>query len=824
MSQPLSASTPTSARQGRARRIARRLALALAVLIVVAAAVGGIAALWLRGVMKDSLPQVSGERRLPGLAAPVTVERDALGTPTIHAANRLDAVRALGFLHGQERFFQMDLMRRQAAGELAELFGPIAVKIDEEHRIHRFRDEARRIVAGLSADEKAVLDAYAEGVEGGRRSLRGQPFEYALLRVEPVPWRSEDTILNVFAMYYTLEEVDHYREASLGVMHDLLPPEVYAFLAPAGTEWDAPLVGDPVRQPPIPGPEVFDIRSDRWAPRRPLASPAALAETSPAPGSGAEPIGSNNWAVAGTHTADGHALLANDMHLGIGVPNTWYRVSLVFPDGTGERRVTGVTLPGTPLLAVGSTGRIAWGYTDSYIDWYDVVLLETDPGHPGDPEIYRTPQGPQRLQHFTERIRVKGGKEKTLDVPWTIWGPVTGKDHAGRTQVLSWIAHRPEAVNLNLLRLETARTVDEAVEIAHASGIPPENFVVADADGHIAWTIIGPVPKRVGFDGSLPTSWADGSRRWDGFLASAEVPKVVDPPSGLLWTANNRVVDGADLAKIGDGGVWLGTRARQIRDDLFALHKATPRDLQAIQLDDRALFMDRWRQVLASALTDQALEGHPRRRELKRLLATTWTGHASIDSVAYRAARAFRDTLRDQLFTALTARCREADPRFRILAMHQIEGPLWALVQARPANFLPPPYETWDDQLLAAVDIVLASWDGDLAARTWGERNTSRFRHPLSLGVPFLGRFIDMPHHPLPGDQDMPRVQSPILGASERMVVSPGHEEAGLFHMPDGESGNPLSPHYRDGLAAWENGEPTPFLPGPAVEVLRLVP
>jgi penicillin amidase len=771
--------------------------------------------------MKDSLAQLQGEARISGLSAPVTVERDALGTPTIHAANRVDAARALGFLHGQERFFQMDLMRRQAAGELAELFGPAVLESDEAYRIHRFRDQARRTMERASPEERAILDAYAQGVEAGRKALGGPPFEYALLRTDPAPWRTEDTLLTVFAMYALLEEVQGAREVSLGVLHDVLPPPLAGFLDPLGTEWDAPISGDPVQQPPIPGPEVFDLRGE---PPAALPKAAALTEISDEI-SGPGPIGSNNWAVAGTHTADGHALLANDMHLPLSVPNTWYRASIVLPDGAGgERRATGVTLPGTPLIAAGSTGRIAWGFTDSYIDWYDIVLLDTDPR---DPEIYRTPDGPKRLQHFQETLRIKGGQPKTLDAAWTIWGPVTGRDHQGRTEVLSWIAYKPGAVNLNLLRLETARTVDEAIEIAHASGIPPENFMVADAGGRIGWTIVGPVPKRVGFDGRVPTSWADGSHRWDGWLASADVPKVVDPPSGRLWTANNRVVSGEDLAKIGDGGVWLGARAHQIRDGLLAIDKATPRDLLSIQLDDRALFLERWRGVLLTALSGAAVQGHPQRAALKKIVETTWTGHASVDSAAYRAVRAFHDLLREQIFSVLTARCQAADPRFELSQLRQLEGPLWELVQKRPLHLLDPHYKTWDEQLLAAADAVPKAYGpggDDLAARTWGERNTTAIRHPLSYGIPFLGRWINMPPRALPGDQDMPRVQNPRFGASERIVVAPGHEETGLFHMPAGESGNPLSPHFADGHRAWEEGQPTPFLPGKTVNVLRLLP
>jgi penicillin amidase len=789
------------------RRALRKVGIALLGLVLVAVAAG---VLWFRSQLRASLPQVDGERALAGLTAPVTVERDGLGVPTVRAADRVDAARALGFLHAQERFFQMDLLRRQAAGELAELFGPLAVDVDKGHRVHRLRDVARRTLAAAPARDRAILGAYAEGVNAGLAALGAPPFEYLLVRQDPAPWKAEDSLLVTLAMFIELEDPDGSHELSLGLMHDLLPGPFFDFLTQSGSEWDAPLVGEPMQTPPVPGPEVIDLRRQKDRPR-------------PLPWRGVgerQPRGSNNWAVAGTRTADGRAWLANDMHLGISVPNTWYRASLVLPD----RRITGVTLPGVPAFAVASTGRIAWGFTNSYVDWHDLVVVETDPK---DPEVYRTPDGPRRFEHAKEVIRVKGGEGVTLDVRETVWGPVLfDRDHLGRPLALSWTAHHPDAINLGLLDLESARNIDEAIEIAHRSGIPPQNFVVADADGRIGWTVIGRIPKRVGFDGKVPTSWADGSRHWDGWLAADEVPEVVDPPSGRVWTANTRVVEGAELARIGDSGYWLGARARQIRDGLFALDKATPRDLLAIQLDDRALFLERWHRLLLDTLDPKALEGHPRRREMRELVERSWTGRASVDSVSYRLVREFRREVRDRTFEALLARCSAADERFDLGEVRQLEGPLWKLVTERPAHLLDPRSRTWDEHLVAAADAVLASYEGQsLAERTWGERNTTHIRHPLSGALPgFAARWLNVESRQLPGDADMPRFQAPAFGASERIVVSPGKEEAGFFEMPVGQSGHPLSPHYRDGEKAWEEGKPTPFLPGPAVDTLRLVP
>jgi len=646
------------------------------------------------------------------------------------------------------------------------------------------------------------------------QALGAAPPEYLLLRADPAPWLPEDTTLVVLAMYIELQGDRGRRESDVGLMWDLLPHELYAFLNPRGTEWDAPLVGDPFATPPVPPEEIFDLRR----------SPAVGAARKPAQEAPAPVSGSNGWAVAGSRTADGGALLACDMHLPLSLPNIWYRASLIWTDENGEEhRVTGVTLPGAPPVIVGSNGKVAWGFTNSQADTSDLIVLEPEPG---DESLYRTPDGPRPIERLEERIPVKGAADDVLVVEWTIWGPVIDRDHRGRRRVLRWIAHDPQATDTGMMRMELARNLDEAWDIAAGVRIPTQNCMLADREGRIAWTLIGPLPRRVGFDGRRPRSWSGGAA-WDGYVTAEDQPRVVDPPTGLVWSANNRMVDGNMLERIGDGGPALGARAAQIRDALTALERATARDMLAIQLDDRALFLERWRDVLLDTLTPQALEGDARRRELRELVEDSWSGRASVDSVGFRMVRTFRLYLAEQVFDSITAVCRAADERFRFGRSRQSEGPLWRLVTERPPHLLDPRFESWDQQLLAAVDAVLdrfAREEGSLELRSWGERNSVAIRHPISLGVSFLSRWLDVPREQLPGAGNMPRVQGPGFGASMRMTVSPGREEAGLFHMPGGQSGHPLSRYYRKGHEAWARGEPTPFLPGPTVHRLTLLP
>jgi penicillin amidase len=811
--EPVDGTSPSEAPRG--RRFVRRALVALGVVLCAAILLLAAGALWVRHQVVRSLPQVEGDVAVAGVTAVVEIERDARGVPTLRARDRIDLAFATGFVHGQDRFFQMDLLRRASAGELAELFGPMVVVRDRRMRAHRFRAMASRLFEESDPGRRTVVDAYAEGVNAGLESLDGPPFEYLLLGVEPVPWRPEDSTLVSLTMHVDLQDELGAIESSMGTMYDLLPAELVEFLTPTGTEWDAPVDGTEIEMPPIPGPEVYDLRKQRSRRGKIIVEHEGneLALT-----------GSNNWAVSGDLTGHGGAILANDIHLGHQVPNIWYRASFVWPDPDDPSttwEVHGITLPGTPAMISGSNGHVAWGFTNSEGDWTDLIILETDPD---DEEIYLTPDGPRSFDGFEETVRVKGAEDETVDVRWTIWGPVIDHDHWGRLRALSWVAHHPRAVNLELMNLERARTVDEALEIANRSGVPAQNFVVADRDGRVGWTIAGVIPRRVGFDGKVPTSWADGSHRWDGWLESDEMPRIVQPNDGRIWTANARVVGGEMLEKIRNR-YTLGARAKQIRDRLYEKEEFTERDLLAIQLDDRAVFLERWRELLLSILTPDFVAADPKRAEFRRLVEEEWTGHASIDSVGFRMTRAFRSFLSQEIRDSLTTVCQEADERFRYAG--QWEGPLWAILSERPQHLLDPSYASWGDRLAEVVDRTIHYYTEDgssLSSKTWGDRNTIKVRHPISAAVPLLSRWIDMPTLELPGDSYMPRVQGQSAGASERLIVSPGREEHAIFHMPTGQSGHPLSPHYADGHTDWAEGNPSPLLPGPPIHTLHLNP
>jgi len=777
---------------------------------------GAVLAVCILGVfglltLRASLPVMDGDIVVAGLESSAVIERDTAGIPTITAGDRLDLAFATGFAHGQDRFFQMDTIRRRAAGELSAIVGVAALASDKRYRFHRFRSRAQAALSTLPAADKTLLERYATGVNAGLNSLGAKPFEYYLLGVEPEPWLPEDSVLVSYAMYVELNDSRANRDVQRGLAHRVLPAEVFAWLYPQGTSWDAPLMGEVRSVSAVPPPEVFSIRSVTDA-----APPANEEDKQPL-------HGSNNWAVSGALTSTGRALVSNDMHLGHSTPNIYYRARLIVDRGE-MRDVTGVTLPGAPFVVAGSNGRIAWGFTNSYGDWSDAVLLR--PGSTAG--TYLTPNGNEAFENHTEVIETKGAEPVELKVRETIWGPVRDDvDYPDGEIAVSWIAHKIDSVNVRLVDMETVDSVHAALDVANSMGIPPQNLVTGDAAGNIAWTIAGRIPRKSSFNAMVPADWSKG-HGWMGWLDPAAYPRIINPDSGRLWTANARVADGEALRIIGDGGYDLGARARQIRNALFAADMFEPADMLAIQYDDRAVFLARWRDLLLDVLDEDAIAVDDRLQKYRRL-AEDWYPRAAPQSVGYRLIRAFRLEVQARVFHGLMGPVREAygdDVSLRL--SNQFEGPLWMLVTERPQHLLPGTYESWHELLLEAVletvRYFTEHYDEQLEDRTWGERNTAAIRHPLSGALPFLSDYLDMPREPLNGDTNLPKAQGPNFGASERFSVAPGDEANGLMHMPTGQSGHPLSDYYRDGHDDWVKGRPSPFLPGRTQHKLTLRP
>ena len=768
-----------------------------------------IAVMWL--AVRASLPQLDGVVTVDGLGGLATIVRDNSGIPTITASTREDLAFATGFAHGQDRFFQMDLIRRQAAGRLSELFGGAALETDKRYRFHRFSALAQEVFSMASPQSRQVVEHYAAGVNAGLGSLGTRPFEYLLLQKEPEAWSPQDSILVVYAMFVQLNDSRARKDVRRGFVHRVVPPEVYSWLYPDGTPWDAPLMGEPGIVEPYPLPNEYTVRE--WESEAPSSN-----ET------GRPPLdGSNNWAVSGALTKTGRAMVSNDMHLGLSTPNIYYQARLL-QSGANARDVTGVTLPGAPFVIAGSNSYVAWGYTNSYGDWSDAVVIR-----PGEsPGTYRTPDGDKAFVRHTETINIADGHAVEYEIRETIWGPVDDAvTYPDGEIVVSWIAHKPVALNLQLMQLETVTSVDEALDIANTMGMPPQNFVTGDAGGNIGWTIAGRIPIKANYDPMVPADWSE-QHGWVGWREPSEYPRVVNPESGRIWSANARVADGEALRIIGDGGYDLAARAKQIRDGLLARETFEPADMLAIQLDDRALFLEPWRELLLGVLDAETTNGDADLVEYRRLV-DEWIPRASTNSVGYRLVRAFRYEVRLRVFHGLMEPVRAVyDEPVRLRISNQFEAPLWQLLTMQPMHLLPGNYASWNDLMLASVreniEWFSTNFDGPLAERKWGEKNIAAIRHPISRAVPLLANWLDMPQSMLNGDSNLPKAQGPVFGASERFSVSPGDEEHGLMHMPTGQSGHPMSEFYRKGHDSWLRGEASPFLPEAPAYTLTLIP
>jgi len=796
------------------------------------------------GLLRASLPDLDGEVRVAGLQSPVTIERDDLGVPTIIASNRLDLVYGLGFVHGQDRFFQMDLSRRFAAGELAALLGPAALQHDQAQRLSRMRHTAAQALAALPADQRAQADAYAEGVNAGLSSLRARPPEYWTLQTQPAPWQVEDTLLAVLAMALNLTPGPLNRQDTL--LRGAIGPMAFDFFYPAGTHWDAALDGSVIPPTPIPGPEVIDFRKGwktgeeampaewkQWVQTGEYPGHDALTDGRGRDVSPGFVPGSNAWAVDGSLSSSGAGLVASDMHLGYSMPGTFYRTRLMWTEAGRGHDVIGLTLPGTPAVVTGSNGHVAWAPTAAHLDLVDAIVLETDPNQP---ERYRVPEGWAEFERVTERIEVHGGEPVEMTFRWTVWGPIierTGRGTPvafdGRPVVDRYVFNSPEALDLRLCDLILATDTEGALRIAAESGSPVINLLSGDRDGRVGWTIAGRLPRRMGLVGSEILSWADPANGWNGWLGPEEHPRIASPQVSRVFSGNQRKLGSEAYRALCPANSVLGARAGQIRDALSGLTNATPADMLAIQLDNRALLVEPWRKLLLSTLR------HPKAsavltNDLAGIIrhVAERDGRATPDSVGYRLERGFHWTVIEYAFEPLNVLDAGLLGERRDRYVAGSERPVWALLNARPPHLLNPRFADYDDLLLTAIGDVVRQLrsihDGDLGRATWGHYANRPIRHPFSQAVPALSRWLDADTTGCAGGNDMPRVHDGGGGAVERLVVSPGHEKEGLFHMPGGQSGHFLSPYYRAGHEAWVKGEPMPLLPGPARHTLRLEP
>ena len=789
------------------RRGIRHIALALLVVVV------GVASA-LVYVVRAPLPAEDGSLEAAGLGAEVQIEFDHLGIPRITAESSADAFHALGFVTARDRLFQMDLLRRGTAGRLAEIFGADLLEEDRWNRTMGFGHLAGVILARLPAVQRQLLEAYAAGVNQAIAATRMFPVEFTMLGYRPEQWRPEDSILVMLAMQSMLTwSGDQERTAT--VMRQALPRSVVDFLTPESdcyNEMLAPRNPGRCASDAIPVADLIAVLND--------ADRIGDGGSGIVSGNGS-PRGSNAWVVGRGRTRDGRAILANDMHLELSVPNIWYRATLRYPGAS----LSGLTLPGVPSLIAGTNGQIAWGMTSIEGDFVDLVRIEDDTKELGQ---YRSPSGDLRFETIKENIHVRGGADEIIQVRTTIWGPVLPDPLLGHPVAVHWTALDPAATDLGVADLAEVATVSDAITQLHRVGGPPLNVLLADGAGNIGWTYMGKIPRRVGMDGLFSESWADGRRGWDGYIPPEELPSLVNPPSGFLVNANQRML-GANYSVVIGHDFSGGYRAWRISERLNQFHGISEPDMLALQVDTETEFYRYYQKLALRALEGEDFLGQFSARDLRHYIEA-WDGRAETNSEGIALLVEFREELVKAVLAPLFAKCREIEPNFSY-NWSSVDVPVQRMIESGRPELVPDrrSFHDWHGFLRARLlhsAQILSERHGvtALGGLTWDKVNKAEVRHPLTEGVPMLSALLDMPRHALSGCGHCVRFADGKYGASERMIVAPGHESEGILHMPGGQSGQPGSRHYSDQQESWVNGLPTRFSDNEILHIFTLRP
>lgn len=745
---------------------------------------------------------------MDGLSAPAVVAFDQWGIPRIQAETREDAFRVLGYVTARDRLFQMDLLRRSTAGRLAEITGPGLVESDRWHRTLGFSHLAATVYPRLPADQCTVLDAYSGGVNAAMDAFQVLPFEFLVLGYTPEPWRPEDSLLVVLNMAVVMNwnRYTEDMERAATVMKATLPAKIINFLMPRSDHFIDRLLGMESGYL-LPLKDLVDTLQRFESPSGQISDPAP-------------PRGSNAWVVGPSKSRTGRAILANDMHLDLSVPNLWYRAQLHY----GEAQLYGLFLPGVPALVVGSNGHLAWGLTGTGADVADLILLDIDPEYP---DAYRTPDGWRTFATRIETIKVRDQADVDLIVRTTEWGPVLNDTLVGQQVAVQWNALDPGAVvNLKHLEVDRVFSVEEAFPLFNRVGVPTLNVLLADSRGNIGWTLTGRLPRRKAGDGLFACRGEESLCSWDGYLGLEETPRIFNPPSGVLVNAN-QPMSHADLAM--GHNTPSGYRALRIRERLADPVLFDEGDMLALQLDTQAGFYRFYRDLAVETLNDSGVEGDQDREALIRYLQS-WDGRAETGSLGLPLVVEFRRRLLNRVLSPLLSSSQQLDPVFEY-RWTLVDRSLQQLLESRPVELLPDPdrYPSWHAFLLSMLEesarSVLQDQPNDgIEALTWGcSVGAEQIAHPLSEVLPLAERWLDMPAFMLPGCPHCVRVTGGG-GATERLVVSPGEEDRAILHMPGGQSGHPLSPHYRDQHPAWVQGSATPLKVGRTKHRLTLIP
>jgi penicillin amidase len=785
-------------------RIALRVVVALLVLLLIVFLAFD---LWFYRAVKAALPQVDGTILVAGLTQPVAVTRDSLGIPTITAATFDDLFFAQGYVTAQERLWQMDMTRRFASGDLAVILGPDFVDVDREQRILGLRQVAEKAVAAMDPSQRAQFQSYAKGVNAYiAEHSKTLPLEFRFLTYAPHVWTIEDSLLVGLSMteflnhgYYKEELL---KEKALAKLGPELTSELFVNSSwrdhPPGSEGqplqnELPKGALPEEEDPDPPGTKGPKPSPSEAPAHHAAFlPFELPALNAAPESRFHP-GSNNWTVSGAHTVSGKPLLSNDMHLDLRLPNTWYEAHL----GCGDFDVVGVTLPGMPYVIVGHNRNIAWGFTNLGPAVEDIYIEKFN-----DKGEYLTPQGWVQPEHRKEIIRVKGKPEVDLDVVVTRHGPIITSLVPGETRklALQWIIYNPKSSRIPFFQLNSARNWDDFRAAFSTFGAPGQNVVYADVDGHIGYQATGFVPIRTSGDGSLPVAGETGAYEWTGFIPYDQMPRVFDPPSGVIATANGRISpDGYPYSLSFE---WDSPyRTQRIYKLLSKPRKYSVADMLGVETDVVSE-LDRYCAERFVYAVDHTPKASARAKAAADIMRD-WNGTMSIDSAAPSIAYFSRGKLNELLLKPKLGDDWKGYTRWFM-------SPVWleSVLSHQPPQWLPDGYANYDELLTAAVEAALtdSKTPKALGLWTWGRVHQVDIKHPFWSNVPILKRGAGPGPQPLSGDGLTVKQVGKQFGPSERFTADLSNLDNSTLNIVNGQSGNIFDDHYNDQWDGYYHG------------------
>jgi penicillin amidase len=753
-----------------------------------------------RSIAQSNNP--GSELAIPGLHARVTIRRDDRGIPYIEAANDEDLYFAQGYVTASDRLWQMDLQRRTARGELAEIFGQAALNQDKLHRTFGFARILDEAAAKLPPAFDVPLSAYAKGVNAFIDSCTDQtlPPEFRILGYKPRPWAPADSlsVAALMAEYLSSSwQVDIVR-GSLA----RLPKEKREALTPDTSPLDVLVVGTDA------GRKAQGAKAPAGSLDRELL--AQLNEMIESQRQSFERLGfnspsldtiqaSNNWVISGKRTVTGKPLLANDPHIPASAPGVWYQTELLAPN----IHVAGVTFPGVPGIVIGHNDRLAWGATNLGPDVQDVYLEKFDKDNP---TRYMTPAGWRDAEVRHEQIKVRKSftdsatDMQTFDVTVTRHGPIV-LEKDGNRYALRWALL--DASNLNsagLFEVNRARNWKEFTASLSRYAGPTQNFVYADIDGHIGYYGAGRIPIRKTGDGSVPYDGATDEGEWTGFIPFDQLPHVYDPPSGMIVTANQRIAGQSYPYFLSH--VWANPyRARRIFDLLSEKPKHSIEDFRRIQFDVYSISNANFARAAAKILKTSNPDD-----KLKQLISDfeTWDGKMNADSRVAIVASSMFSSFRARIINAALG-----PEQGKTFIWPETEVFLHRLLTEQSPEWLPKEFTTYADLLRASYEDarqnLIKNLGADESKWSWGASVKSRFNHPLAP-APLIGLQFTIPPFPQNGAGAQGATVNVGASVSMRWIADTSDWDKSLSGVPLGTSGLPNSPHWKDQLEDWRNG------------------